>query len=258
MNFTSHSLRCALIWHNYTEIALCWNKAVISLNCWLLLQLPLSTGGQYNNQFLHFMNVFLILSSTYPRGCGSHPLRSKQAWSTDGQLTQVDCCSLHRLLLYCGFPLQDLHGHHWNENIVNLTKFSLLAALEVVKMTTSSAASDENVAKMTTFQFQWIGPNHSAKETKLYCISCIYFALPQWFMVGTEYFFSLSFFRWNRYVWIICMWYMNVDNYYWVLILLCPMVTSTLELGYKLISWINWLLHILCSLYYVHFANVCH
>ena len=115
------------------------------------------------------MNVFLILSSTYPRGCGSHPLRSKQAWSTDGQLTQVDWCRLHRLLLYCGFPLEDLQGHHWNENVVNSTKFSLLAALEVVKMTTSSAASDENVAKMTTIQFQWIGPNHSAKETILYC-----------------------------------------------------------------------------------------
>ena len=30
-----------------------------------------------------------------------------------------------------------------------------LAALEVVKMTTSSAASDENFVKMTTFLFQW-------------------------------------------------------------------------------------------------------
>ena len=44
---------------------------------------------------------------------------------------------------------------HWNENVVILTKFSSLAALEVVKMTTSSAASDENVIKMKTFLFQW-------------------------------------------------------------------------------------------------------
>ena len=33
-------------------------------------------------------------------------------------------------------------------------KCSSLAALEVVKMTTSSAASDENFVKMTTFLFQ--------------------------------------------------------------------------------------------------------
>ena len=202
------------------------------------------------------MNVFLILSTTYPRGCGFHPLRSKQAWSTDGQLTQVDYCRLHRLLLHCDFSTRRFTRASLKWKC--LTKFSLLAALEVVKTTTSSAASNENIAKMTTFQFQWFGPNHSAKETWLYCISCIYCALPQWFMVGTEYFFSFSFFRWNKYVWFICMWYTDVDNYYWVLILLYPMVTSTLAWGYKLISWINWLLSILCSVYYVHFANVCH
>ena len=33
-------------------------------------------------------------------------------------------------------------------------KFSSLAALEVVKMTTSSVASYENLVKMTTFLFQ--------------------------------------------------------------------------------------------------------
>ena len=34
-------------------------------------------------------------------------------------------------------------------------KFSSLAALEVVILTTSSAASDENFIKMMTFSFQW-------------------------------------------------------------------------------------------------------
>ena len=33
-------------------------------------------------------------------------------------------------------------GVHWNGNVFILMKFSSLAALEVVKMTTSSAASD--------------------------------------------------------------------------------------------------------------------
>ena len=40
---------------------------------------------------------------------------------------------------------------HWNGNVIILTKFSSLAALEVVRMTTSSATSDENFIKMTTF-----------------------------------------------------------------------------------------------------------
>ena len=47
-------------------------------------------------------------------------------------------------------------GLHWNENVVILTKSSSLAALKVVKMTTFSAASDENFIKMTTFPFQCI------------------------------------------------------------------------------------------------------
>ena len=45
---------------------------------------------------------------------------------------------------------------HWNENVVILMKFSSLAALEVVILTTFSAASDENFIKMKTFPFQWI------------------------------------------------------------------------------------------------------
>ena len=45
--------------------------------------------------------------------------------------------------------------HHWNKNVVILTKFSSLAALEVVILTTSSAASDEHFIKMKTFPFQW-------------------------------------------------------------------------------------------------------
>ena len=43
---------------------------------------------------------------------------------------------------------------HWNGKVFILMKCSSLAALEVIKMTTSSAASDENFVKMTTFLFQ--------------------------------------------------------------------------------------------------------
>ena len=50
--------------------------------------------------------------------------------------------------------LAGLQQIHWNENVVVLMKSSSLAALKVVKMTTFSAASDENFIKMTTFPFQ--------------------------------------------------------------------------------------------------------
>ena len=43
---------------------------------------------------------------------------------------------------------------HWNKNVVTSTKLSSLAALEVVILTTSSAASDEHFIKMKTLPFQ--------------------------------------------------------------------------------------------------------
>ena len=42
------------------------------------------------------------------------------------------------------------------QNVI-LTKFQSLAGLEVIILTTSSAASDGNFIKMMTFQFQCIG-----------------------------------------------------------------------------------------------------
>ena len=57
---------------------------------------------------------------------------------------------------------------HWNKNVVILTKFSSLAALEVVILTTSSAASDEHFIKMKTFPFQWKGPRVSTGVLLLY------------------------------------------------------------------------------------------
>ena len=50
--------------------------------------------------------------------------------------------------------LSGVNSVHWNGNIFILMTFSSLAPLEVVKMTTSSAASDENYVKMTIFSFQ--------------------------------------------------------------------------------------------------------
>ena len=45
--------------------------------------------------------------------------------------------------------------HLWNRNIVVLTKWSSLAAPEVVIMTTPGAVNDDNFVKMKTFVLQW-------------------------------------------------------------------------------------------------------
>ena len=64
---------------------------------------------------------------------------------------------------------------HWNGNVFILMKFSSLAALKVVKMTTSSAASDENFVKMTTFSFQCkTGIYYEATITRILFDQCAY------------------------------------------------------------------------------------
>ena len=48
-----------------------------------------------------------------------------------------------------------VYSTHWNGNVVILTKFFSRTALEAVKMTTSSATTNENLIKMI-FPFQCI------------------------------------------------------------------------------------------------------
>ena len=55
--------------------------------------------------------------------------------------------------MYCVVEWRSVIKQQWNEIVVILMKFASLSALEVVKMTTPSAVSDENVVKMTTFSF---------------------------------------------------------------------------------------------------------
>ena len=65
------------------------------------------------------------------------------------------------------FILHRIHGNrwhgcghisnqHWKQKVVILTTFSSLVVPDVVRKTTSGAASDEEVVNMTTFWFQWI------------------------------------------------------------------------------------------------------
>ena len=63
---------------------------------------------------------------------------------------------------------------HWN-GIIILTKFSSLAALEVVKMITSSAASDANFIKMTTtFPFNTLSPRQDGRHFADDIFKCIF------------------------------------------------------------------------------------
>ena len=80
-------------------------------------------------------------------------------------------------VLYLDLPVHDIHQWsigvddytlHWNGNVVILTKFSSLAALEVVILTTFSAASDENFIKMKTFPFQCTLPMWTPANSDYY------------------------------------------------------------------------------------------
>ena len=66
----------------------------------------------------------------------------------------VDVC-IHVCLTWLGRWMDIDALNHRNGNVIILMKFSSLAAPKVVKMTTFSAASDENFVKMTTIPFRW-------------------------------------------------------------------------------------------------------
>ena len=69
--------------------------------------------------------------------------------------------------------LRLLHWHwsnhmmiqHWNGDVIILTKFSSLTALEVVILTTSRAVSDENLVRMTAFSFPWSYPEEHGQKS---------------------------------------------------------------------------------------------
>ena len=67
------------------------------------------------------------------------------------QWFQMTFCPSHSKWLLTRY-IAALPVIHWNENVI-LTKFSSLAVLEVVILTTSSAANDENFIRMKTFSF---------------------------------------------------------------------------------------------------------
>ena len=84
----------------------------------------------------------------------SWTLQGLSSWPSDrGNIPSSQSSSTlvprHR---YCA---KKLIQYHWNGNVVILMKFSSMAALKVVILTTFSAANDEDFVKMTTFSCQW-------------------------------------------------------------------------------------------------------
>ena len=135
----------------------------------------LQNGGHFvsNSMCKCKSAVWLMLSPSFyprpllPKGCcrglsvgfWNHKLlmaqskvsRSRGLYSLNGK---TSCCQISSI--FEAAKLDIINIIHWNENVVVLMKSSSLAALKVVKMTTFSAASDENFIKMTTFPFQCI------------------------------------------------------------------------------------------------------
>ena len=104
----------------------------------------------------HYNEIFTVHSSKRPS------LNLEKRTSGTDEVCIVGRTTFHQSLVTCRIFLVDnqFDGSnrsecHWNENVVILMKFSSLAALEVVILTTFSAASDENFIKMKTFPFQW-------------------------------------------------------------------------------------------------------
>ena len=96
------------------------------------------------------------------RQCGTKPLPETKIWSCGRWIEpKVILAPLHKhsddraTIIIITFYLPCIWQCHWNRNVFILMKFSSLAALEVVKMTTSSPANDENFVKMTTFSSLW-------------------------------------------------------------------------------------------------------
>ena len=91
-------------------------------------------------------------SLAFVRGIHRGLVNSPHKWPVTRKMFPFDdviMLSMQLILLICWSP-----ALHWNRNIVILKKFSSLAALEVVILTTTNAGGDENFIKMVTFPFQ--------------------------------------------------------------------------------------------------------
>ena len=144
---------------------------------WLRGCMRVTAGPLYGDHFQHkcIIKSTVLLSVIDV----AEVLKQKEQWTRhiEGQICTQECTAL---------SVKALQIHiagilHWNGNVFILMKISSLAAPKVVKMTTSRAASDENLVKMTTFSFQcvieifWhLGPDTRANISFLSFVNCVF------------------------------------------------------------------------------------
>ena len=87
-------------------------------------------------------------------------------------------CHFHKIFIIASLCASDccqwcdrIGPIYWNVYVINLTNFSSLAAPEVVNMTSSCAASDENFIKMATFIFQCLHQHGASLGCSIICKS---------------------------------------------------------------------------------------
>ena len=92
----------------------------------------------------------------------------------------------------------------------DLTKFSSLASPKTAQMTTNDAASEENIAKMSTFSFQWKCVRHFDRRVRLF--------QNEWSVLQLCYHFIFEFSQLKNfyYVWWHFWWPGNHDPAFWV------------------------------------------
>ena len=143
--------RCGRIWVN--KWLICW----VGLKHGLVMKDLRQRNGDESPEWIstipnwvtyngtHWLGDAYISLSIITRCCNSR--NAPNTWRSR------ESCTIAYIL---PVPSHYINQCHWNKNVVILTKFSSLAALEVVILTTSSAASDEHFIKMKTFPFQWL------------------------------------------------------------------------------------------------------
>ena len=130
----------------------------------LVLQLFLT----YSCMLLHLFSVYLHT-------------RNLPSWDRGSNYGDCTTYNTDTMSLRCG-----------NKNVVILTKFSSLAALEVVILATYGAASDENFIKMETFSFQCRGTNEQSYSWPwniwMIFFPKFLFLFPMWFIPNVIFF----------------------------------------------------------------------
>ena len=151
LNFSIHG-------RNLGRTTVTFSNANSSLSSFPISEYPLAVIREPSDLDLVFIIVLGIMIVLYNIGFGCKvqlseikDILKKPIAPAIGCLCQFAIMapvSKWHQLMRCHWDVID-----WNENVVILMKFSLLAAPEVVKMTTSGVTSDENFVKMT-FPFQ--------------------------------------------------------------------------------------------------------